>query len=155
LSNLKLIENRLAVKKKVASKKTTTLKTAPKKTAAKTTSKSSKKNNLEQVIVNSIKDKKGEDIVSLDLSHINDAIANCFIICQADSTVQVKAIAEHIMEETGKQLDELPWHKEGLQRLEWVLLDYVDCVVHIFQPQAREFYQLEDLWHDAKRKEHR
>ena len=151
MSNLKLIQNRLAVKKKAASKKVSTRKTAPKKTAAS----KPKKNNLEQVIVNSIKDKKGENIISLDLSHINDAIANCFIICQADSTVQVKAIAEHIMKETSEQMDEAPWHKEGLQRLEWVLLDYVDCVVHIFQPQAREFYQLEELWHDAKRKDHR
>jgi len=92
--------------------------------------------------------------VSLDLTKIGDAIANCFIICEASSSVQVKAIAEHIMQETERHLDEAPWHKEGLQRLEWVLLDYVDCVVHIFQPQSREFYQLEELWLDARRTEH-
>lgn len=140
MSNLKLIENHLAVKKKLAAKKVARRKSAP-------------KNNLEQVIVNSIKDKKGDKVVSLDLTKIGDAIANTFIICEASSSVQVKAIAEHIMHETQKHLNEAPWHHEGFQRLEWVLLDYVDCVVHIFQPQAREFYQLEELWLDAKRKD--
>jgi len=138
------IENRLAVKKKAAAKK------AP----AKTRRKAAPANSLKEVIIESIKDKKGDKIVSLDLSKINDAIADCFIICEADSSVQVKAIAEHIMAQTEREVDESPWHKEGLQRMDWVLLDYVDCVVHIFQPQAREFYQLEELWHDAKRKEH-
>jgi ribosome-associated protein len=131
----------LVVKKKTAAKKTVRRKPAAPK--------------LKDIIVESIRDKKGERIVTLDLSDINDAISDCFIICQADSTVQVKAIAEHVMHQTGKLLDENPWHKEGFQRMEWVLLDYVDCVVHIFLPQAREFYQLEELWHDAKRKEHK
>jgi ribosome-associated protein len=144
VSNLK-IENRLAVKKKAAVKK-----------AVKSTSrrKAAPANNLRDVIIESIKDKKGENIVSLDLSKINDAIADCFIICQADSSVQVRAIAEHIIEQADKLVNEAPWHKEGFSKMDWVLLDYVDCVVHIFQPQAREFYQLEELWLDAKRKEH-
>lgn len=133
----------MAVKKKAAAKKSTA---KPRRKAAPA--------NLKEVIIDSIKDKKGEKIISLDLSKINDAIADCFIICQADSTVQVKAIAEHIMQQTEKVANENPWHKEGLQKMDWVLLDYVDCVVHIFQPQAREFYQLEELWHDAKRKEY-
>lgn len=132
----------MAVKKKAAAKKTLTRRKSLKA-----------KVNLQDVIVNSIKDKKGGNIVSLDLTHINDAIANCFIICEAESTVQVKAIAEHIEEQTKSILDEGPWHKEGLQRMEWVLLDYVDCVVHIFLPQVREYYQLEELWHDAAKQQ--
>ena len=109
---------------------------------------------LQDIIIQSIQDKKGHNIVSLDLKGVNDAIADTFIICEADNTIQIKAIADNIMEQTKKVMGELPWHSEGMKRLEWVLIDYVDTVVHIFLPQTRSFYQLEELWHDAKFAEH-
>ncbi len=109
---------------------------------------------LQDIIIQSILDKKGEKIISLDLTKVKDSIADTFIICEADNTMQVKAIAENIIEEVFKTTGEDPFHKEGLQRLEWVLIDYFDVVVHVFLKETRAFYQLEDLWHDAKRKEH-
>lgn len=129
-------KNHLKVAKKKAAKKISTRRT---------------KTNLHDTIIESIQDKKGDHIVSLDLRNITDAVADFFILCDAESTTQVRAIAEHISQTTGKKLKELPYHSEGLKTLEWVLLDYVDVLVHIFQKDAREFYQLEDLWHDAKK----
>ena len=104
---------------------------------------------VNDVIIQSIKDKKGENIVSIDLRNIPDTISDYFIICDADNTTQVKAIAEHVMEETQKRLGEKPWHKEGLREMEWVLIDYVNTVVHIFHKPTRKFYQLEELWSDG------
>jgi ribosome-associated protein len=98
--------------------------------------------------------KKGENIVSIDLRNIPDAAADFFIICDAASTVQVKAIADNVMQHTQEKLHEKPWHSEGLQHAEWVLLDYVDTVVHIFLKPQRRFYQLEELWSDAVIEEH-
>ena len=72
-----------------------------------------------------------------------------FIICQADSTTQVRAIANHVIDQIGEELGEVPYSKEGLAQCEWVLVDYIDVVVHIFIRDKRQFYQLEDLWHDA------
>jgi ribosome-associated protein len=109
---------------------------------------------LQDLIIQSIQEKKGHKIVSLDLKGVNDAIADTFIICEADNTIQIKAIADNVMEQSKKTMGELPWHSEGMKRLEWVLIDYVDVVVHIFLPQSRAFYQLEELWHDAKLMEH-
>ncbi len=107
------------------------------------------KEELSHIIFESIADKKGEGIVSLDLTNINDAITDFFIICHADSTTQVKAIADNIITNVGTQAGEKPWHKEGYENLEWVLIDYVSVVVHIFHKSKRAFYQLEDLWSDA------
>ena len=125
----------LAVKRKVSARKSKAL-------------------SLKEIIIQSILDKKGEKIVSLDMRKIDDSFADTFIICEADNTMQVKAIADNVMIQTEMILGENPWHHEGLQRLEWVLIDYVDVVVHIFLSPARSFYQLEELWHDAKREEH-
>lgn len=104
---------------------------------------------LSDLIIDSIQDKKGEQIVRLDLRKIEDSAADFFIICSADATVQVKAIADHIAEKTKEKLNDKPWHIEGYSNLEWVLMDYVNIVVHIFIKRRREFYQLEDLWSDA------
>lgn len=104
---------------------------------------------LNDVIIQSIQDKKGENIVCIDLRNIPDTITDYFIICDADNSTQVKAIADHVMEETRKRLSEKPWHKEGFNELEWVLLDYVNTVVHVFHKSARKFYQLEELWNDG------
>ncbi len=104
---------------------------------------------LNDLILQAIQDKKGEQIVSLDLRNIKDAVADYFIICEASSTVQVKAIADYVVEHTGKTIGEKPWHTEGLNNMEWVLIDYVNVVVHIFLKEVRRFYQLEELWSDA------
>ena len=97
-----------------------------------------------------ILEKKGNDIHSLDLRKVDNAVTDYFIICHGDSNVQVSAIAKSVEEEVRKLAGEKPWHKEGYDNSEWVLLDYVNVVIHIFQKDIREFYNLEDLWADAK-----
>ena len=109
---------------------------------------------LKEVIVDAILDKKGEEVVSLDMRKLGDAVADFFIICHATSKVQVKAIADHVYEKTAAILDEKPWQSEGFENYEWVLLDYVDVVLHVFLKERREFYQLEELWQDAGRIEY-
>lgn len=106
---------------------------------------------LEETIIDAILDKKGEQVVSLDLRKIGDAVADIFIICHATSKVQVKAIADNIDKKVKQNLGENPWHCEGFENFEWVLLDYVNVVVHIFMKAKRDFYQLEELWQDAER----
>jgi ribosome-associated protein len=107
---------------------------------------------LFKTILNAIQEKKGEAIVSLDLKKIDEAVADFFILCQAQSHVQVKAIAENIIEEVKKNCDEKPYHSET--GTHWTLVDYVNIVVHIFQQEYREFYDLESLWQDADKMEH-
>ncbi len=104
---------------------------------------------LEQTIIESILDKKGEKVVSMDLSKIMEASASKFIICEATSPRQVKAISDNVQVEVKKQLKEWPMKVEGAQNAEWILIDYFDIMVHIFQKEKREFYQLEELWSDA------
>lgn len=105
---------------------------------------------LNEAIVRSIQDVKGSSIVILDLRKLPEAVADYFIVCHADSTTQVKAIADRICQNVKDELDDSPWHKEGFENLEWVLVDYVHTVVHVFHREQREFYQLEDLWSDAE-----
>ncbi len=102
-----------------------------------------------KTIIKAIEDKKGESIVSLDLRKIPEASADFFIICQANSTTQIKAISEFIVEEVKEKCNELPFKQEGKQALQWVLVDYVNIVIHIMYPEARNFYMLEEVWHDA------
>ena len=109
---------------------------------------------LKKEIIEAILDKKGENVVSLDLKPINDAVTDYFIVCDALTTIQVKAIAEHVADQVKERTGQRPWHKEGFENLEWVLLDYVDVVVHIFRTETREFYKLEELWEDATRTVH-
>jgi ribosome-associated protein len=104
---------------------------------------------LHDIIIESIQDKKGEEIVSLDLREVHDAACDFFIICHASVGVQIKTIAEHIIDTVKEKTGQSPFHKEGFANLEWVLIDYVDIVVHVFLKQKREFYQLEELWADA------
>ena len=94
-------------------------------------------------------ERKGYDVIALDLRGISSA-TDFFVLASGRSDVQVKAIAEHISEELRRE-GTRPSHVEGLQGGRWVLLDYIDFVVHVFHPQAREFYQLENLWGDAPR----
>jgi iojap-like protein len=104
---------------------------------------------LIETIVSAIQDKKGKDIVSLDLSGFYGAICSNFVVCNADSTTQVAAIADGIEEKVLETLGENPWRVEGKQSGLWVAIDYIDVVVHIFQTELRGYYKLEELWADA------
>ncbi len=104
---------------------------------------------LTKVILGAMEDKKARDIAILDLQDIDHAITNYFIICHGNSKPQLEAIAESIIDQTIREFGAKPWHKEGFENAEWILLDYVDVVVHIFREDRRSFYQLEKLWADA------
>ncbi len=108
---------------------------------------------LTALIVNGIQEKKGENIVTLDLRGLDGAVTDYYVVCEATSTTQVGAIADSIENEVRKACGEKPWHVEGTENLEWVLLDYVNVVAHVFQPDKREFFSIEELWADAKIKE--
>lgn len=107
-----------------------------------------------EVIVDAIKAKKGDYIVSLDLRKIKNRVCDYFIICQGNSGTQVNAIADSVEEFMNKKLKTKPYHTEGYQNSEWILLDYITTVVHIFQPDLRNFYRLESLWADAEVTKH-
>ena len=107
-----------------------------------------------KTIIQAIQEKKGEYIVSLDLRKIPEAVADFFIVCEAGSTTQVKAIADNIEERMKEICDELPYKHEGRQTLQWVLIDYVNVVIHVMLPESRRFYKLEDMWSDAPAEEH-
>ncbi|MGL4632474.1 MAG: ribosome silencing factor [Leadbetterella sp.] len=104
---------------------------------------------LSEAIIHGMQEKKAVDIVKLDLRKIPNAITDFFIICSGTSEPQIDAIAQSVEEEVHKSLKENPWHKEGFQNKEWILLDYVDIVVHVFKKDRREFYDIETLWGDA------
>jgi len=104
---------------------------------------------LKKIIVDAILDKKGKEVVSLDLRKINDSASDYFIISHGDSNTQVKAIYDSVME-AAKLKGFLPYHTEGMRNSEWIIIDFVDVVVHIFHRDKREFYALEELWSDAK-----
>lgn len=106
---------------------------------------------LVDTIVDGIQDIKGKDIVILDLTHLQNSVTEYFIICSGESSTQVDGISSSITRKTREQLKEKPWHTEGINNSEWVLLDYVNVVVHVFYKEVREFYNLEDLWADAER----
>jgi ribosome-associated protein len=107
-----------------------------------------------KTIINAIQEKKGENIVSLDLRKINEAVADFFIICQANSNTQIKAIADFIEFDVKEKCGELVYKQEGRQAQQWILLDYVTIVVHLMLPEPRKFYQLEEMWSDAASMEH-
>ena len=104
-------------------------------------------------IIHAIQEKKGEHIVSLDLRRIPEAVADFFIICEASSQVQVKAIADFVEEYLKQNLGEVPYRHEGTQAAHWILIDYVNVVVHVMQSETRKFYKLEEMWSDAEREE--
>lgn len=105
---------------------------------------------ISELIIYGIQEKKGNEIVRLDLRNIHSSVADYFVVCHAESSTQIKAIAQSVEEEVYKALKLEPWRKEGLQQAEWIILDYVDVVVHIFKTDKREFYGIEDLWGDAE-----
>ena len=101
-------------------------------------------------IIKGILDKKGHEVVCIDLSQVENAICDNFVICHGDSNTQVNAIAESVAKETNEQLSLRPFSVEGMANAEWVLLDYGQTVVHVFQKPFRMRYQLEELWGDGK-----
>jgi ribosome-associated protein len=105
---------------------------------------------LTEVIVEGILGKKGQEIVRLDLTGLPNAVTDYFVLCHASSGIQVKAIADAVIDETIRETGSKPWHKEGFENAEWILLDYVNVVVHIFKEETRAFYNLEKLWADAE-----
>ncbi|MFN8245626.1 MAG: ribosome silencing factor [Ferruginibacter sp.] len=107
-----------------------------------------------KTIIHAIQEKKGEAIVSLDLRKIPEAVADFFVICQASNSTQLRAIADFVEEEVKKKCGELPFRHEGRQAQQWILIDYVNVVVHIMMPDPRKFYQIEELWSDAQVLEH-
>jgi ribosome-associated protein len=105
-------------------------------------------------IIHAIQEKKGENIISLDLRKIPEAVADFFIICEASSTTQVKAIADFVEEHIRKTVKETPFHHEGHQSAHWILIDYVNVVVHVMQTETRKFYKLEEMWSDGASEEY-
>jgi len=106
------------------------------------------------VIIDAIHDIKGKNVLKLDLREISDRPADFFIICEGDSSTQVKSIADNIQKRTKQDLNLRATHVEGTKNATWILLDYFDIIVHVFYPETRQFYELEELWGDAKISEH-
>ena len=105
---------------------------------------------LLETIIEGIKKIKGIDTAILNLKKIETAVCKYFVICSGTSNTHVSSITDSVKKIVSKEIQEKPWHIEGLNTSEWVLLDYSDIVVHVFQEQTREFYRLEDLWGDAE-----
>lgn len=111
------------------------------------------KTNTKEIVkaaIEGVLKKKGKDVVSLDLTEIENSVCKYFVICHGDSNTQVDALADSVLETVREETGEKAWHKEGLENATWVLLDYSDVVIHIFQKEYRDFYNLEELWADAK-----
>ncbi|WP_410222031.1 ribosome silencing factor [Pedobacter sp.] len=105
---------------------------------------------LSQIAIHGIQEKKGKDIVRLDLRQVNSAVSDYFVVCNADSSTQVRAIADSVEDEIYKSTQTEPWRKEGFENADWIILDYLDIVVHIFKTEKRDFYGIEELWGDAE-----
>ena len=114
-----------------------------------TTTRLSTNSRIFKFIIKAIQEKKGEKIVSLDLRKIPEAVSDYFVICEATSTTQVKAIADFVEETIKKELGEVAYRHEGYTSLQWVLIDYINIVVHVMLPATRSFYKLEEMWSDA------
>lgn len=112
------------------------------------------KEEINNLIIDAIQDIKGKNILKLDLRKLPESPADYFIICEGDSTTQVRAIAENIQKRAKQELGVPAIHKEGLKNSKWILLDYFDTMVHVFYPETRAFYELEELWGDAVASEH-
>lgn len=110
---------------------------------------------VSEVVIYGLQEKKGHDIVRLDLRNINSSVSDYFVICNADSSTQVRALADSLEVEVSKSLQTEPWRKEGYEHGEWILLDYIDVIVHIFKTEKRQYYGIEDLWGDAEQKHYK
>lgn len=105
---------------------------------------------LSDLVVQGMSEKKGLDIVVLNLRNVKNAVADYFVICSGNSDTQIDALSDSVEEYVYKAVRQSPWKKEGKQNKEWILLDYIDVVAHIFKKDKREFYSLEELWGDAE-----
>jgi len=112
--------------------------------------KNSNADQLITTILTGIEDVKGKNINILDLREIENTVCDYFIICEGTSNTQVNAIVNSVQKKVSKETKDKPWHIEGSENAEWVLMDYVDVVVHVFQKHIREYYDIESLWGDAK-----
>ena len=121
---------------------------------AKSVNRLTKNAKILKTIIQAIQEKKGEKIISLDLRKIHEAVTDFFIVCEAGSTTQVRAIADFVETEVKNKCGELPYKHEGKQALQWVIIDYINVVVHIMLPETRRFYKLEEMWSDAAMEEH-
>lgn len=157
----KRVQAKKTVAKKTAAKKTVVKKAAVKKTATKKAvvkkiavkkedPKLKIKSPLLASIIDGLEDRKAKNITILDLNNIKNRSFDYFVIADAESSTHVDSIASSVEETVKKQLNERPFHTEGWENSEWILLDYVDVMVHVFQQQTRDFYRLEDLWADAE-----
>ena len=126
------------------------LATRKKKSAARLT----KNSKIIKTIIQAIQQKKGESIISLDLRKIPEAVADFFVVCEAGNQPQIRAISDFVEEQVKKKCKEVPYRHEGMKHLQWVLIDYVNVVVHIMLPETRKFYKLEEMWSDAFTEEH-
>lgn len=113
-----------------------------------------KSSKIIKTIINTIYEKKGENVISLDLRKIPEAVADFFIVCQANNPTLLKAIADDIEYEVKQKCSEIAYKHEGRQAQQWILIDYINVVVHIMLPETRKFYQLEEMWSDAVAVEH-
>ncbi len=104
---------------------------------------------LADVIVRGLQERKGKDIKVLDLKNIGNSVCDYFVVCHGTSSTHAESLSRSVEDEVRKVLNEKPFHKEGVGNAEWILLDYFNVVVHIFQESTREFYNLEELWADA------
>lgn len=120
----------------------------------KSTARLTRNSKIIKTIIAAIQEKKGQHVVSLDLRKINEAVADFFIICEAGSQPQIRAIAENVEHKVKEKCEESPYHHEGYHNLHWVLIDYVNVVVHVLLPENRKFYRLEEMWSDASAEEH-
>ena len=124
-------------------------------TRKKSATRLTKNSKIIKTIIAAIKEKKGENIISLDLRKINEAVADFFIICEAGNGTQIRAITHSVEDKVNEKCNEHPYHHEGLQNLQWVLIDYVNVVVHVMHTESRKFYNLEEMWSDAPNQEHK
>lgn len=115
----------------------------------KSASRLTKNSKIIKTIIAAIREKKGENIISLDLRKINEAVADFFIICEAGNQPQIRAISDNVEDKVKELCSENPYHHEGYNNLQWVLIDYVNVVVHVMSPESRKFYRLEEMWSDA------
>lgn len=105
---------------------------------------------LTHLLIEGLQEKKAKNVVRMDLRKVSDAVTDFFIVCHGDSTTQVRALADSAEDMVRQATGERPWHREGMLNSQWVVLDYGNVVAHIFLPDRREFYALEDLWNDAE-----
>lgn len=123
-------------------------------TRKKSVTRLTKNSKIIKTIIHAIQQKKGENVISLDLRKIPEAVADFFVICEANNQPQIRAISDFVEEQVKKKCEEIPYRHEGMKNLQWVLIDYINVVVHIMLPETRKFYKLEEMWSDAVGEEH-